>query len=171
MGAITLYSLSDKHRSLEALADSDELPAEVIRDTLDALEGEIQEKSVSVAHFIRNAESTADAIEEAAQQMLKRAERLRNRAQSVTDYLLFHLQATGITKIESPFFTLSLRNNPPTVVIDSEADVPEQYKVQPPTPPTPPMRPDKKAIADAFKAGHEVPGCHVETRQRLEIKL
>lgn len=166
-----LYELTAQYKSLELLESSEDLPPDVIRDTLEGLQGLLQDKATNVGLFIRNLESTADAIDEAAESMRLRGTRLRERAQSLQDYLLFNMQATGITKIESPFFTLSLRNNPPTVVIDSEADVPEKYKVQPPTPPTPPMRPDKKAIADAFKAGREVPGCHVETRQRLEIKL
>lgn len=34
----------------------------------------------------------------------------------------------------------------------------------------PPPAPDKKAIADAIKAGTAVPGAHVETRQNLQIK-
>lgn len=166
-----LYELTAQYRQLEALESSDDLPPEVIRDTLDGLEGQLQEKATNVGLFIRNLESVADAIDEAAEKMRERGTRLRKRAQSLNDYLLFNMQASGITKVESPFFTLKVKTNPPTVVVDSESLIPAEYMTQPDPLPPPPPRPDKKAIAAAFKDGAEVPGCHVEQRQRLEIEL
>jgi hypothetical protein len=168
---VKLYELTEQYRSLEALGTSDDLPAEVIRDTLEGLEGQLQDKATNVALYIRNLESVATAIDEAATTMRLRGERLRKRAQSLNDYLLLNMQMSGITKIESPFFTLAVRNNPPTVVIDNEADIPDSYKRTPPPAPPPVAVPDKKAIAEAIKAGEAVPGAHAETRQRLEIKL
>jgi hypothetical protein len=165
-----LYELVQQHRSLEALESSDDLPPEVIRDTLEGLEGELREKAVSVAHFCRNLESTADAIDEAAEAMRMRGTRLRKRAQSLLDYLLFNMQAAGITKVDSPYFTLQVKKNPPTVVIDSENLIPAKFMRTPAPLPPPKPSPDKKAIADAIKVGEEVPGAHTETRERLEIK-
>lgn len=166
-----LYELSLQHRALEALEANEDLPAEVIKDTLDGLEGELRDKAVSVGHFIRNLESTADAIDEAAETMRLRGTRLRKRAQSLQDYLLFHMIAAGMTKVESPFFTLLVKTNPPTVVIDSENLIPARYMRTPEPAPPPKPTPDKPAIAQAFKAGEQVPGAHTEQRQRLEIKL
>lgn len=166
-----LYELTAQYRSLEELESSDDLPPEVIRDTLEGLEGQLQDKATNVALFIRNLESAADAIDAAANTMRLRGERLRKRAQSLNEYLLFNMIGAGITKIESPFFTLQVKTNPPTVVIDMEGAIPPEYMTTPAPAPPPPPRPDKSAIARAFKAGEEVPGCHLEQRQRLEIKL
>jgi hypothetical protein len=167
---VKLYELSAQYRALEALESSTDLPAEVIKDTLEGLEGQLQDKATNVGLFIRNLESTADAIDEAAETMRLRGTRLRKRAQSLNEYLLFHLQAAGISKVESPYFNLKVKTNPPTVVVDSESLIPAEYMTQPEPLPPPPPRPDKKAIAAAFKAGEEVPGCHVEQRQRLDIE-
>lgn len=168
MNALTLYQLSEQYRALERLADSDEIPPEVIRDTLDALSGELDDKAVSVAHFIRNLESAAESIAAAAGNMMIRADRLRDRAHSVREYLLFHMQATNKQRIDSVYFTLSVRNNPPAVVVDDETAVPVEFKVQPPAPAP---RLDRTMIAAHLKAGETVPGCHIVTRQRLEIKI
>jgi hypothetical protein len=165
-----LYELTAQYRALEALESSDDLPAEVIRDTLDGLEGQLQEKATNVALFIRNLESTADAIDEAATTMQARGTRLRARAQSLQQYLLFHMQAAGITKVESPYFTLQVKKNPPSVVIDSENLIPAKFMRTPEPPPPPKAAPDKKAIADAIKAGEEVPGAHSVQGERIEIK-
>lgn len=166
-----LYELVQQHRSLEALESSDDLAPEVIRDTLEGLEGELRDKAISVGHFVRNLESTADAIDEAAEAMRMRGTRLRKRAQSLQDYLLFNLIAAGITKIDSPYFTLTVKKNPPSVVIDSENLIPAQYMRTPEPPPPPKAAPDKTAIAAAIKAGNEVPGAHSTQGERLEIKL
>lgn len=166
-----LYELTAQFKSLELLESSEDLPPEVIRDTLEGLEGQLQDKATNVGLFIRNLESVADAIDTAAETMRLRGARLRKRAQSLQDYLLFNMQATGITKIESPYFTLAVKNNPPTVVIDSENLIPAEFMRTLPPPPPPEPVPDKAAIARAIKAGVEVPGAHAESRQRLEIKL
>lgn len=163
-----LYELVGQYRALEHLETTDDIPAEVIQDTLEGLTGQLQEKATNVALFIRNLDATADAIDDAAAKMKDRAGVLRRRAESLKEYLLFNMQSSGITKIDSPYFTLSVRTNPPSVVIDNEAEIPEEYKVQPPPPPP---RIDKQAIARDIKAGKEVPGCHTEQRQRLEVKV
>lgn len=166
-----LYELSQQYRALEALESSDDLPPEVIRDTLEGLTGQLQEKATNVGLFIRNLESTADAIEEAAEAMRMRGARLRKRAQSLHEYLKLNMQASGISKVESPYFTLCLKKNPPTVVIDSENLIPARFMRTPEPPPPPKPVPDKKAIGDAIKAGEEVPGAHSEQYERLEIEL
>lgn len=166
--ALKLYEIVDKYKALEALESSDDLPAEVIRDTLEALDGEVREKATNVALFVRNLDTMADSIDDAAKQMQARAARLRKRGESLREYLKFNMLSSGITKIESPFFTLTLKKNPGSVVIDDESKVPAQFMV---TPPAPPPRADKKAIAAAIKAGEDVPGCRLEQGERLDIKL
>lgn len=162
-----LYELTQQHRELERLADGEELPAEVIRDTIEGLEGTIHEKAVSVAAFIRNVEANAEMVAEAAKQLAERAARMQRRADQVRAYLLFNLQATGITKIESPQFTIALRNNPEAVRINDGADLPPEFLVQQPAPPP---KVDKAQIKEAIKAGREVPGCWLEAGQRVEIR-
>lgn len=168
MSIITpLYELVRHQHELQALADSGDIPAEQIADTLDLIEGDIREKAIDVAAFSRNLDATAEAVRAAAKAMLARADRIEKRAESIRAYLLFQCQAAGVTKIESPWFTLSVRKNPPAVVIDDEASLPAEYIVQPP-PPAP--RPDRDRIRRDIKAGIDVPGAHLLQTERLEIR-
>lgn len=167
MSLPALYELADKYRELESLASSEDLPPEVIADTLEALEGDLKEKATAVACYFRNLESVADSIDEAAKQMKTRGDRLRKRAESLKEYLKFNMLATGIIKIESPYFTVALQNNPPSVIIDDEASLPPRFMV---TPPAPAARADKTAIGKAIKAGEVVPGAHTDVGQRVVIK-
>lgn len=166
-----LYSLTDQLRELQALADSDaDIPDEVLRDTLEGLQGALEVKATNVARFVRNQESLADAIEGAAKQMRERAARVRRRTDSMRQYLLANMTLAGINRIESAELVLAVRKNPPAVVIDDPAQIPAEYMRTPEPPPPPTPVPDKKLIGDAIKAGTAVPGCHIEQGQRLEIK-
>ena len=166
MSNLHLYEIANQYQQLKALEDMTDLPAEVIHDTLQALEGELQVKAVNIAKFIENLEASAEAIQAAANAMTQRAKRVQNRADSIKAYLLFQMQACEISKVECPEFTISVRNNPDAVVISEGATLPEEFMTQPETPA--PV-PDKKALKEALKSGREVPGAWLASGQHLRI--
>jgi Siphovirus Gp157 len=167
-GALKLYELTQQHRELERLLDGEELPPEVIHDTLEALEGDIEAKATSVAHLVLNLDSFAEQVAALAEATKKRSERIARRAESIRNYLLLNMQATGIKKIEAPEFTIAVRANPAVVEIEDYAVVPEKYMV---TPEPPPARPDKKALAVALKEGEVIPGVWLRQGEHLSIKI
>jgi hypothetical protein len=162
-----LYQLTTELRQLERLADEGDIPEEVLRDTLEGLTGEIQVKAENVAAYVRNTQATADAIGEAIVEMQLRKKRIEAHADYVRRYLHTNMEASGITKISCPWFTVAIKQNPPRIVIDDETQIPPELMVQPPTPAP---YPDKTAIKERIKAGEVVGGCHVERGTRLEIK-
>lgn len=162
-----LYEIVRHRAEFERLAESGDLDPQVILDTLESLDGELNEKAISVAQFSRNLDATAAAVREAGKAMLERAARLEKRAESIRGYMLYQLQFAGVSKIECPWFVIQVKKNPAAVVIDDEAAIPEAFKVQPEPPPP---RPDKKAIGAALKAGEDVPGARLVQSDRLEIK-
>lgn len=164
---IALYKLADEFlEASQRLADLD-LPDEVVNDTLESLQLPLEQKAVSVASFVRNIEASAEAIRQAEADMRARRTAIENRAKRVRAYLLEQMARTGIKQIECPLFKISIRENPPAVVIDAESQIPDEFMA---TPPMPEPVPDKKAIAAAIKGGREVAGCHLERGTRLEIK-
>lgn len=164
---IALYKLADQYlEAAQRMADL-ELDEQTIADTLEGLSGEIEVKATNVAMFVRNLEASAEAIKNAEADMAARRKAIEARAKRIRTYLQEQMTRTGMTKIECPYFRLAIRDNPASVVIDAESQIPEEFMRQ--SPPPPPA-PDKKAIADALKAGKEVTGAHLERGQRLEIK-
>ena len=164
---MSLYVLADEYKQAATqLADLD-LPDEVVADTLESLQFPIEQKAANVAMFVRNLESTAEAIRAAEGEMAKRRKALENRAASVREYLKANMLRTGITKIECPMFKISVRDNPVAVRVIDETAIPAKFMRQPEPPPP---SPDKKAIGEALKAGEEVSGCALERGNRLEIK-
>jgi hypothetical protein len=165
--ALKLYEIANQFQALENLGDSDDLPAEVIKDTLEALEGDFESKCVQVAKFILALEANAAAIKQAATQMMARATRVENRATSIRAYLQFHMQALEKKRVESPELVITRRANPAAVVITDEHAIPAGFWVQPPPPA---KRLDKAAIKAALAAGGIVEGAHLEAGERLDIK-
>lgn len=162
-----LYEIANQFKSLELLADTEDLPADLIRDTLEGLQGDMQLKATSVAKFILGIEVEADAIFAAAEAIRQRGERRKKRAESIRAYVLFQFQQAGVTKVECPEFTMSVRKNPEAVQIMDPERVPAEFMV---TPDPPPPRPDKTALKVALKAGREVEGCWLTQSERLEIR-
>lgn len=167
MSNITLYELASEYRAIaEKLADMD-LDPQTIADTLESMSGALEVKATNCAMFVRNLEATAAQIKDAEAAMAARRKAIENRAERVKQYLFDGMLYAGIEKIECPHFRLAIRDNPPSVVIDEPGLIPQGFMRQPEPPPA---APDKKLIADAIKAGHDVPGVRLVRTQRLEIK-
>lgn len=161
-----LYVLAHEYReAAERLADLD-LDEQTIADTLESLGGELEAKAANVAMFARNLESTAAAIKEAEGQMAARRKAIEARADGMRRYLLACMRSAGVHKVETPLLRLTVRDNPPAVVVFDAAQVPDEFMRQPePSPPAP----DKTAIKEAIKGGRDVPGTRLVINQRLEI--
>ena len=130
MNHLSLYQLSNNYvQALDFLTDPEQdLPLAVVNDTLEGLEGELQDKAVNVAKFLRNMETTVQAIKAAEDAMAKRRKALDTRVTWLKDYLKTTMEATGISKIECPYFKLSIAKNPAALELFDTAAIPAQYK-------------------------------------------
>ena len=123
------------------------------------------EKGTNVAKVFRNLESFAAQIKEAEANMAARRKAVEKRAESLKQYLKTNMELAGISKIESPWFVISIKQNPESVQIDDAVALPIDYMRE-----TVSYAPDKKMIAAAIKDGFEVPGAHLARSTRIEIK-
>lgn len=167
MTNVTLYQLASEHKAaLDKLNDLD-LPPETVADTLESLGGELQVKAQNVVMFLRNLETTAEAIGEAMKSMAARRKAIENRVEGLKRYVKESMEMNGIQVIECPQFRISLAKNPPSVEIEDERQIPTDYLTDPPPPPP---QIDKKLILQALKDGHNVPGARLRQGTRLAIK-
>ena len=163
-----LFEIAETYRhALENLGDMD-LPDDVVRDTLEGLQGDLQAKGTNVAAFVLHLEAVAEAIKEAETKMGHRRKVLENRANNTRAYLKTCMETAGIQKIECPWFKLSIKKNPPKTVIDDESLIPVEFMK---IPPPPPAVPDKKAIAEFLKkqTNERTDWAHQEQGTRISI--
>jgi hypothetical protein len=168
VSALKLFEITRQLRALEDLSLDEDVPPEVIRDTIEGLQGDFDAKAVDVAKFILALESNAAEVKEAAKRMAARAAAIERRADSVRNYLLFQMQSANVTKIARPEFVIRRATNPPAVQIRDPALIPAEYWVQPEPPPP---RVDKTLLKAALKAGAVIEGAFMESGERVEIKL
>ena len=164
---IALYELAaDFRETADRLADM-ELDEQTLHDTLESIAFPVEQKAVQVAAFVRNLEATAEQIKAAEKAMAERRKAIENRAANVRQYLMDNMRACGFRKIEHPNFVIAVKQNPESVVIEDERQIPMDYMRQPETPP--PV-PDKALIKQAIKDGFEVPGAKLTRTLRIDIK-
>ena len=156
-----LYEITGQFRELAALADgADEDLAIAVRDTMGAIEAEFNDKAVAVSHVILNLDADVAALDMEIDRLTERKRLITNRQKQIKDYLRENMEATGISKISCPLFTITCAKGRETVVVDSEDGIPDELmsvKTE--------VRPDKTAIAARLKAGKEIPGCRLERGQ------
>lgn len=163
---LTLYELTTERLALQRHLESLDLDVVTIADTLEGNAGALEAKIEDYGWVIRNMESFADAIKTEEMRLAQRRIQTQTKLTHIKEWLKVNMIQSGITKIECPVFSLSIKTNPAAVIIDSEALIPNEFWRVPEPVPTP----DKSAIAAAIKSGIEVPGAHLGQSQRLSIK-
>jgi hypothetical protein len=144
-----LYEITGNMKELLS-SDFDE---QTIADTLESLQGEFNDKAVSIIKLVENLNGDTSVIDAEIERLKSRKQVIVNKQKRLREYLLQNMTANGITKIECPLFTASLRSGLESVDITDESLLPDEYvKAEVVT------KADKKAIKDALKAGADVPG-------------
>ena len=167
MNKMTLYVISQDYlQALDLFTDPEaDIPLEAAMDTLEGIEGQLQEKVVNVAKFMQNLDASAKAIKQAEQQMARRRKAIENRAQWIRDYLKNNMEAAGISKIESPWFRLAVQKNPEAVEIMDESKLPDNFKSEVVV-----VKIDKAALKQVLRDGVHVPGAMLTQGTRLAIR-
>ena len=144
-----------------------DLDEQTFADTLESLSGDLEVKATNVAMFVRNLEASAESIKAAEKQMAERRKAIESKAERIRNYLKDNMARTGITKIDCPYFALSLRNSPPAVEVINADEIPAQY-FDIPEPPAPVL--NKNRLKDDLKNGVIVEGARLTQGSYLQIK-
>jgi hypothetical protein len=134
-------------------------------DTFEAIEGDFEQKVVSVAAYAKQLDAEADAIKAAMERMEKRRKALENRSGYLKDYTKICMEQIGKTKIKHPWFNLSIQKNPPSLTVYDEAVIPFEYTKEVTT-----TSVNKIAIKAALLKGEAVAGTKLSNGTRLVIK-
>ena len=139
------------------LANNDELDPQAIADTLEAIGGSIQEKAVSLTDWALDLDGNVEKIDAAIARLEAKKKQIKARRESLNDYLLTNMVATGINKIQCELFTITLLAGRDSVAIGDEKLIPDEFLNVKTT-----ITPDKTAIAKAIKEGSEVAGASLQ---------
>jgi hypothetical protein len=148
------------------MLDNPELDSTMLADTLESLECAIEEKAQGIAVITSQLNADADYIDQEIKRLQARKKSIDGNVERIKAYLQSQLEAMGKEKIKTPTHTISIRQNPPSLVIDDEKLIPAKYLTVIPRS----FKPNNADIKEALKAGKKVKGCRLASGKRLEIK-
>ena len=161
-----LYEITDQHKELEKLAENDDgTLAEALVDTFEAIEGEFNDKAISLITVVKNMDGDVIALDTEIKRLQARKQTINNNQNGLKEYLRTNMEATGISKISCPLFTITLGKGRDIVQIDNEDKIPTDYlRIETS------VAPMKKEILADLKAGKSIEGVSL-TKSQTSLRI
>lgn len=157
----TLYELTEEAGMLIDMLENGEIDEQVLDDTLEAMC--VDEKIEDCCKVYRQFEADKDAYKEEKDFYEKKRKTAENGAERIKQTIARYLVVVGKKEIKAGNFKVKHTSPVSVEVLDIEK-LGLLYKIEQP------YKPDKRAIAQAIKAGEEVEGAVLVTRDSCQIK-
>ena len=158
-----LYEITGEILELLMMAEDSELDQKMIRDTMEGLDFEFEEKAEAYAKVVKTLEMDIAGLDEEIQRMTKRKATIKNNIDRLKRSLEGAMIATGKRKFKTPLFGFGIQKNPPSLNILDESKVPAEFWIE--------QQPklDKKA-ALAYVKENEVDWAELSQTESLRIR-
>ena len=161
----TLFELVGDFLRLYEMADDPDTDPQAFFDTMEGIEGAIEDKADGYACVIAKLNGEAKAIKEQEERLYNRRMAIENNVKRMKENLQDAMELTGKVKFRTTLFNYWVQNNPVSVVLDTDDidSVPSIYVKT--------VKDfDKTAIKDAIKNGEDISFAHLEQTRGLRIR-
>lgn len=124
----SLYEISDRLLSLYAVMDDEGFSEECIKDTLEALEGEFDDKVEGWCKWIKSIESDVKTAKEEADRLREKAKRDEKKILQLKSTLAEYMNAVERPKVKTALFNVNRLKMNGKLDIDGMGDIPDEYK-------------------------------------------
>ncbi|MBC2052554.1 siphovirus Gp157 family protein [Listeria welshimeri] len=155
-----LYELTESYQNVLDIVE--QLEAETLKDTLDAITESIEVKAENTAKVIKTVNAEIEALDTEIKRMSSRKSTLKNNVESMKRYLKEELEKVGLDKVKGQHLTIRIQNNPQGVLVEDESKL-GAYLVEQP------KKLDRKAILADLKDGKEIDGAEIQQGRSLRI--
>lgn len=153
-----LYQLTNNYETVLNMLYDEDVDEQMILDTLEGIEGEIEDKADGYAKIIKELEAKRDARKAEAKRLSDSAKIFDNRVNALKQNLFNAMKQTGKTKFATDLFTFNIAKNGGLQKITIEGEVPEEYTKTV-------VENDTDKIRQALEAGKSLPFAHLEPRR------
>lgn len=158
-----IYELTNNLMQVQQLIEDGEMDSEMLSDTLEGIEGELEVKAEGYAKIMRNFQKDIEGMKLEEKRIATHRKALENNVKSMGKAVENAMLATGKKKFKTDLFSFGIQKNPASLVIDDGAEVPEDfYKVV--------TSVDKASLKKAVKEGLEIDGVRLESTESLRIR-
>lgn len=148
-----LYLIAERYLSL--LDIEGEIDAQTFSDTLESIQGELDDKIGACALFVRNLQAEENMVGDEMDRLKERKDALHFRRERLRQYMMVYMQRTNVQKVKTPLVSVSVSKGREKVIVDSLALIPDEFvKIE--------RKPMLKEIAAQLESGNPLAGCHVE---------
>ena len=162
---MTLYELKGSWMELYDMADDPDMDADMWFDTMEAIDGEIEEKADAYAMLRANFQNDIEGIKKEEARLYARRKAIENKVERMMHRLQEVMEETGKTKFKTALFSFGIRNNAPSVVLDCKVEELPEELLKRPEPSA-----DKVAIKKILESGTPFPFAHLEAKRSLHIR-
>ena len=159
-----LYQLTNDYENVLNMLYNEEIDEQMILDTLESIEGAIEDKADGYAKIIKELEAKKNARKEEAKRLTDSAKIFENRVNTLKQNLYNTMKQTGKTKFATNLFTFNIATNGGKQALSIDGEVPEEYTKTV-------IENDIDKIRQALENGKNLPFAHLEPRgESLRIK-
>lgn len=120
----TLRDIISSKLEVEGIED---VPEEVLRDTLEGIEGTLSEKIDAIAGLLNRWSQHEAVIQDEIKRLQKRKATFGNKKRRLKEYLAYQMGRLNSPKIETDLYTVSLRKGREHLVVDNEDEIPAMF--------------------------------------------
>lgn len=161
---MTIYELTQEYLQLLALAEDELTDPQTLDDTMEAIQGEIEDKADGYAKIMLQLYAQSDGLDKEIKRLTEKKRAIDNNAKQLKNRLQQAMEATGKTKFKTDLFSFGIQKNPVALVIDDAEKIPEEFLIaQAP-------KVDNAGIKAALKAGQEFDWRHLSQSESLRIR-
>ena len=166
MAGVALYKIADDYSKAIDFDLDTEADAEALTVLLSEIQDRFENKAAAVVAYLRNIDAEGDAYKAEAARLVGEAQKRERRAKALRDYLTLEMRRCNLVECKAGLASLKFVNNPWRVELDPGVELPEDFLRRKPAPAP---EPDKTKIAEALKAGTDIPGARLVQDERLKI--
>lgn len=144
-----LYEIANDYAKLA----NEDLEPEMIKDTLDGIEGEFTDKLEQILAIIKNNNGLAEMLKAEAKNLNDRAKALEAKSENLKQYIISSMATMEKSKMNAGIHTITVRKPVPSVQIDDVDSLPAEFVEYQTT-----VKPDKNLIKEKLKLGQEISG-------------
>lgn len=161
-----IYEITGDIRKLWDLMEEGELDDDMIFDAMMNSQEELAIKLEGYCKWIKNMESEAEAIKAEEKRLAARRKTLENTIERAKKAMQYAMDVAGEKKVKGKLFSISLQNNPASVVLDEQymENIPEKYLIHK-------TDINKRLMAEDIKNGVDLEGlAHLEQSEGIRIR-
>jgi hypothetical protein len=161
---MTLYELNEKYQQLLDMVESGDVDPQTLTDTMEAVEGEIEDKLEGYACIIKQMEADVAGLKTEEDRISSRRKSLESNIKRMKECMQLVMVRTGKPKVKTKLFNLNIQKNPAAAEILDIDNVPGDFW----TIPAPTV--NKSAVRDYLKENGDQEWARLVQTESLRIK-